>query len=193
MIKTYQDKLSDISRLAQDIQPIVLAAFLSQLFLKEEVDLTVVGGAAVQFYTQAAYVTHDLDAILRGDTKEIIEKVMGELGFKRTTTYRHFEHPIFDFTVEFPPSPVEIGSRVISKVSIIKTSEGPVRVVRIEDMIMDRIVAAVEWRDPPSLQQAKMMWSKNKEQIDQAYLIDFATKDGYLKALNEVLATPVKI
>lgn len=38
-----------------------------------------------------------------------------------------------------------------------------------------------------------MMWSKNKEQIDQTYLVDFATKDGYLKTLNEVLATPVKI
>ncbi len=188
MTKIYQDKLSSISRLSQDIQPIVLAAFLTHLFLREKVDLTVVGGAAVQFYTQAAYVTHDLDAILHGDTKEIIEKVMSELGFKRTTTYRHFEHPIFDFTVEFPPSPVEIGSRIINKVSVIKTAEGPVRVVRIEDMIMDRIVAAVEWCDPPSLQQAKLMWSKNKERIDLNYLTDFATKEGYLKTLNEVMS-----
>lgn len=189
MNKEYQDKLFHIVELPPAIQPIVLAAFLSKLFQEERIDLTVVGGAVVQFYTDALYVTHDLDVILRGDTTELIEKVMYGLGFKRTTTYRHFEHPKFEFTVEFPPSPVEIGSRVISKVNIIETEEGPVRVVRIEDMIMDRIIAAVEWRDRPSLDQAKLMWQRNQDKIDRVYLIDFATKERYLKTLNEVMAS----
>ncbi|HCU23897.1 MAG TPA: hypothetical protein DF383_02680, partial [Deltaproteobacteria bacterium] len=120
-------QLKEISTLEQTLQPIVLAALLSRLF-KEKYDvlLTVVGGAAVQYYTQGEYNTCDLDAVLCGDTKEIIEEIMGSLGFKRTSMYRHFEHSLFDFIVEFPPSPVEIGNRHIEKLAEIKTPEGPV-------------------------------------------------------------------
>lgn len=185
---TQHDKeLKKISELSPTMQPIVLAAYLSRLFEKEDVLLTVVGGAAVQFYTQAAYLTGDLDAILEGDTKEIIEHVMADLNFKRTTNYRHFENQNFPFTLEFPPSPVEVGSRALSKMSLIGTDYGQARVIRIEDIIMDRIIAAVEWKDPPSLDQAKLMWSKNKKDIDQDYLTDFAKKEGYLQTLREVM------
>lgn len=184
-----QKELKKIASLSKSIQPIVLAAFLSQLFGQENVDLTVVGGAAVQFYTQGDYVTCDLDSILQGDTKEIIESIMTRLGFKRTTNYRHFEHASFGFTVEFPPSPVSVGSRVINQVNNINTEEGLVRVIKLEDIIMDRIIAAVEWKDEPSLSQAKLLWIKNKKQIDLDYLTDFAKKEGYLKILREVIST----
>ena len=108
-----QRELQRIAKLPPVIQQITLAAFLSEQFNKQGVKLTVVGGAVVQFYSNAEYTTKDLDAVLSGDTKEIIESVMQHLGFKRTSMYRHFEHPAFPFVVEFPPSPVEIGSRVI--------------------------------------------------------------------------------
>ncbi len=183
----YSEKLLKISKLSPTIQQIVLGAFLTQLFKEHDVSLTIVGGAAVQFYTQAEYVTYDLDAILIGDTKEITEEVMGQLGFKRTTMYRHFEHPYFKFVVEFPPSPIAVGSRHIEITSNIETEAGNVRVIRIEDIIMDRIVAAVEWKDQPSLDQAKLLWLKNKEDIDREYLTDFAKKEGYLKTLQEVM------
>lgn len=186
-ISSLQTKLKKISQLPAATQQVVLSAFLAQLFKEEEVKLTLVGGAAVQFHTQAAYITHDVDAILMGDTIEIIEKVMGSLGFKRTTMFRHFEHPLFQFVVEFPPSPIEVGSRVINDVSTIETDEGPVRVIRIEDIIMDRIIAAVEWKDKPSLEQAKLLWVKNKDEIDKKYLRQFAGEEGYLDTLKEIM------
>ena len=182
-----QKKLERIATIPSFIQPIVLAALLADLFKQENVDLTVVGGAAVQFYTQGDYSTYDLDTILQGDTKEIVESIMTRLGFKRTTNYRHFEHPFFGFTVEFPASPISVGSRVISKINNIETEEGLVRVIKLEDIIMDRIVATVEWRDKPSLDQAKLLYLKNKKQIDLDYLTDFAKKEGYWKTLQEVL------
>ncbi len=184
-----QKELKKIASLSPSIQPIVLAAFLSRLFGQKDVALTVVGGAAVQFYTQGDYVTYDLDSILQGDTKEIIESIMTRLGFNRTTNYRHFEHASFGFTVEFPPSPVCVGSRVINQVNNINTEEGLVRVIKLEDIIVDRIIAAVEWRDEPSLGQAKLLWIKNKKQIDLDYLSDFAKKEGYLQTLREVIST----
>jgi predicted nucleotidyltransferase len=187
MTPAFKKKLEKISKLPLAIQPIFFAAFLAKLFKEKNVTLTVVGGAAVQFYTQAEYTTGDLDAILQGDTKEIIEEIMGSLGFERTSMYRHFENPLFEFVVEFPPSPIGIGNRVISDVANIQTEEGTVRVTRLEDTIMDRIIAAVEWKDQPSLDQAKLMWMKNKNQIDKKYLTEFAKSEGYLKTLQDIM------
>lgn len=186
MKKESQSHLKEISQLDETRKKITLAAFLSKLFKEEGVSLVVVGGAAVQYYTLSEFVTHDLDAILSGDTKEIIEKVMYGLGFKRTTMYRHFEHPSFDFVVEFPPSPVEVAGRIIEKMNIVKTQEGEVRVVRVEDLIMDRITAGVEWKDEASLDQAKLMYAKHHGFIDDAYLTQFAKEEGYSKTLKEV-------
>jgi hypothetical protein len=182
------EELKKISKMPVAQQQLALAAFVSSLFEKEEVDLVVVGGATVQYYTDAEYVTGDLDAILYGDTKEILERVMSSIGFKRTTSYRHFEHPNFSFVIEFPPSPVAIGSRRISKVERLTFGPYSVRVLRVEDIIMDRIIASVEWKDRPSFDQAKLLWIKNKSRIDLPYLTDFAEKEGYLERLNEVMA-----
>ncbi len=187
MSTRHAEKLKRVAKLDRAIQPIVLAALLTKRFLEKDVLLTVVGGAAVQFYTQGEYVTEDLDAILHGDTKEIIEEVMGDLGFRRTSMYRHFEHPLFEFIVEFPPAPIEIGSRYIEKLDEVSTQEGPVRITRVEDVIMDRIVAGVEWKDKPSLEQAKLLWRKNQDAIDQKYLKAFAKEEGYETTLKEIM------
>jgi len=182
-----QQKLKAIAELPQTIRQVSLAAFLSKLFRARNMDFILVGGATVQFYTQGTYLTKDIDVILRGDTKEMIEEIMTSLGFKRTSNYRQFGHPVFDFSVEFPPSPIEIGSRTISKVNVIETPEGPLEIIRIEDIIMDRIIAGVEWKHQGSIQQAKLLWIQNQKRIDLDYLTDFAKKEGYLKTLKEVI------
>lgn len=178
--------LQEISERPIDLQPILLGALLTRMFAYHRVSFTIVGGAAVQFYTQAEYTTHDLDAILVGDTKEIVEDVMHSLGFKRTTTYRHFEHPSLKFVVEFPPEPVEVGFRQIQKFAEVKTEYGSVRLIRVEDLLMDRIVAGVEWKNPESLSQARLLWFKHRRQIDRKYLNTFAREEGYLKILREI-------
>lgn len=182
-----EKELEKISKSPRHLQPIALAAYLSEIFNKEGITLTVVGGALVQFYTNAEYKTDDLDAILFGDTKEKLEKVMGQLGFSRSSSYRHFEHSQMPFVVEFPPAPIEIGSRWIRDVKILKYEKFQVRVLRVEDIIMDRIIAGVEWKDRSSLDQAKLMCRKNKNQIDKKYLKDFARKEGYEAQLREVM------
>jgi hypothetical protein len=186
MTKDYSSKLKKIAALPETIQQVTLAAFLSKLYREKGMDFILVGGATVQFYTQAKYETKDIDVILRGDTKELIEEIMTSLDFRRTSNYRQFENPLFHFSVEFPPSPIEIGSRTISKVNVIETPEGPLEIIRIEDIIMDRIIAGVEWEDRPSLDQARLLWVMRKDEIDLDYLTDFAKKEGYLKTLKEI-------
>ncbi|HCU23898.1 MAG TPA: hypothetical protein DF383_02685, partial [Deltaproteobacteria bacterium] len=58
---------------------------------------------------------------------------------------------------------------------------------RVEDMIMDRIVAGVAWKDRPSIEQAKLLWIKNKDQIDRAYLKQFAKEEGCEATLKEIM------
>jgi len=180
-------ELKQIAKLDATIQQIALAGLLSREFKKHGVTLTVVGGALVQYFSDAQYTTTDLDAILYGDTKKIIEEVMVGLGFQRTTTYRHFEHKDLSFVVEFPPAPIEIGSRQITEVNILKLDQYEVRILRVEDIMMDRIVAGVEWKDQPSLEQAKLLWLKNKHRIDLRYLKKFAKEEGYEAILRDII------
>lgn len=180
-------ELKTIADLPATTQQIALAAFLSRLFEKEKVGLTVVGGAAVQYYTGAEYVTKDIDAILSGDTKEVVDRVMTAAGFKRATTYRHFEHPLFPFVVEFPPAPVEVAGRYISDFNILKMGDRSVRVIRVEDIIIDRLTGGIEWKSEKSMNQARLLWIKNKKYIDQKYLTEFAKAEGYLKALKDIM------
>lgn len=182
-----EKELEKISRMGKTHQQIALAALLSACFEEYNVDLTVVGGAAVQYYSHAEYVTKDLDAILRRDTKEIIEEVMAQFNFKRTTMYRHFEHPLFPFVVEFPPSPVEVGSRLISHANLLSLNNYAVKIIKVEDIIMDRIIAGIEWKSERSLSQAKLLWQKNKNIIDKKYLKKFAKEEGYEKTLREIM------
>lgn len=187
MSPSLKQDLLRISKLPETIQQVTLAAFLSKIFRAKGVDFILVGGATVQFYTQAKYLTKDIDVILRGDTRELIEEIMTSLNFQRTSNYRQFENPLFHFSVEFPPAPIEIGGRTITKVDVIETPEGPLEIVKVEDIIMDRIIAGVEWKDQSSIHQAKLLWSIRKDQIDLDYLTDFARKEGYLKTLREIM------
>ncbi|MCP5464956.1 MAG: hypothetical protein H7A33_08035 [Deltaproteobacteria bacterium] len=178
-----------IATLPKTEQQIHFAAILSAAFKKKNITLTVVGGSAVQFYTDANYTTKDLDAVLYGDDKASVEEVMNALGFKRSQSYRHFEHPKLNFVVEFPPDPVAVGSKIITKINLIKMNSLEVRVIRIEDILMDRIIGAIEWKSEKYHEQAKLLWKKNKDLIDLKYLKNFAKEEGYTKELNQIIKT----
>lgn len=181
------EDLRAIREMPPETRQLALAGLLSAKFRAHGVTLTVVGGAAVQYYTLAEYTTKDLDAILFADSKEIVESVMHFLGFKRTSSYRHFEHPDLPFVVEFPPSPIAVGGRYIAEVNKLTFGEYEVRVIRIEDILMDRIIAGVEWRSPLHLEQAKLLWLKNRKIIDRKYLAEFAISEGYTRELKRVM------
>ena len=185
--KKISSELKRISKLTINAQQIGVAAIIAEEFRKRGISSVLVGGAAVAFYTMEGYVTKDIDMILAGDTKTDIEEVMIILGFKRTSTYRHFEHELYKFVVEFPPGPVQVGNKVIEKVNEIDLGRRKVKIISIEDIIMDRIIAGVEWRDENSIAQAKLLWQFNQSEIDTTYLKEFAKKEGYEKELKGVM------
>jgi hypothetical protein len=64
------------------------------------------GGAVVSIYSDAEYVSHDLDFIPIGLARKV-DATMQSLGFEKTQ--RHWTHPKSRYRVEFPPGPVAIG------------------------------------------------------------------------------------
>lgn len=178
--------IQNIAKLPFMEQHIQLAALISNEFQKMNVCATVVGGSAVQLYTATEYTTKDLDMVLTGDSKDSIEIVMSHLGFVRASTIRHFEHVSLPFVIEFPSSPLAVGNRQIESVNIIECPQGAVRILRIEDILMDRLIAAVEWKSPKHMEQAKLLWIKNKKLIDLKYLKQFAKSEGYQDEIKKI-------
>ena len=124
----------------------------------------VVGGSAVEFYTMANYLTMDIDLI--ATTPEYIKQVMLSLGFKSSGgTWYLPEHP--KVIVEFPPGPLA-GSW--ERVQPVTMPDGTVvNVIGLEDIIIDRALAATYWTDSP--EWVRFLMVAHYHDIDWGYLL----------------------
>ena len=141
----------------------------------------VVGGAAVEFYTHGAYTTVDIDMIVEG--LDEIDAVLSELGFTRLAG-ASYVHPQVDVVVDLPPEPLAGDARRVVEVDV----EGrKVHVIGLEDIIADRLRAAVYWSDLSSREWAVQMMAAQWEQVDWAYLDDLALAEpsAFAQAMTE--------
>jgi hypothetical protein len=135
-----------------------IAARVSQALERAGIAATLSGGGAVSIYSHNDYESFDLDFITNARI-EAIAKAIAELGFRRVSGARAFEHPESDFYVEFPPGPLAFGATVVrdGDVPVLQTDYGPLRVVTPTQSIMDRLAAYVHWNDRQALDQAIMV------------------------------------
>jgi len=135
-----------------------IAARVSQALERAGIAATLSGGGAVSIYSHNDYESFDLDFITNARI-EAIAKAIAELGFRRVSGARAFEHPESDFYVEFPPGPLAFGATVVrdGDVPVLQTDYGPLRVVTPTQSIMDRLAAYVHWSDRQALDQAIMV------------------------------------
>lgn len=112
----------------------VVAAALGEIGLEP----TLVGGAAVAFYTEGRHTTEDVDLVTPSGPK--VDEVMASLGFrKRGKDYIGGDGEIY---VEFPSSSLGPTERA----DIIEVDGVSLRIVSIEDLIVDRLCAFKFWR-----------------------------------------------
>lgn len=149
---------------------------------------TVVGGLAVETYTAGGYTTLDVDMIAADDA--LVTRVMGALGFHRKRGHRHYEHPNLDALVEFPPGPLEGSDDRIAR--IVLDSGGELRVIGIEDIILDRVSAYVHWdkrrENSADAAQAVLLIVAQRDKIDHEYLRRAAEERGLSEGLADTLA-----
>lgn len=163
-----------------------LAAAISGGFEERGIRAVLVGGTVVELYTAGGYTTADIDMVLPPLERKEIETVMEALGFVRSRDYRHWSHPQIPFPVEFPPGPLQIGHLVVTDLNEIGIEGIKLKVLKVEDILLDRIIMAQEWDDLQARVQAEMLMYAHYDEMDWAYIHRQASQIGVRKILQEI-------
>lgn len=116
-----------------------------------------VGGSAVEFYTRGMAKSIDLDLIA---DRMVIAPLLLKQGFKQEG--RHFYKGRID---------IEIPSDIFKERSIIVNYRGKkIRIVSVEDLIIDRLCACKFWDSIYDCEQAQMLIRAYKNKLDRQYL-----------------------
>lgn len=123
-----------------------------------------VGGSAVELYTRGLAKSIDLDLI--ADRSKIVPLLLG-LKFKQMG--RHFYKGRIYIEI---PSDSLAGRSVI-----LKYKDKKIRVISIEDLIIDRLSACKFWNSTYDCEQAQMLIEAYKDKLDRRYVAKRAEKE----------------
>ena len=111
------------------------------------------GGACATIYSDGAYLSHDLDFIIRaGGNRAALDKTMAAAGFSRS--HDRYVHPATAFFVEFPRGPLSIGEDADITPSRLKIGRTTIPALSATDSCRDRLAAFYHWSDRHSLRSA---------------------------------------
>lgn len=119
----------------------------------------------------------DLDFVTAASRRSLVA-ALEPLGFVLAKDERHFEHPDTEYFVEFPPSPLEFGDRLVehTDIPLLETAWGPLRVISATLCVMDRLAAFWHWNDRQAWDQALMVARHSEVDFDD--LSAFAREEG---------------
>lgn len=140
----------------------------------------VVGGSAIEFYTEGIYSSYDIDLI---GPRRLIGKILEEeFGFKPSG--RHWINEEIELFVEIPNSYLT-GDK--SKITTIKIKDLVVYLLGLEDLILDRIRACIHWKSLTDCEQAKFLLKEYQSRLDLEYLEKKAKEEGELRVLKRLV------
>jgi len=138
-------------------------AELSSLFPDNKKPI-LVGGSAVELYTRGMAKSIDLDLIA---DRTVIAPLLLKQGFKQEG--RHFYKGRID---------IEIPSDIFKERSVIVKYRGKkIRIVSVEDLIIDRLCACKFWDSVYDCEQAQMLIRAYKDRLDRQYLNERARQE----------------
>lgn len=155
------------------------AAVIARVLGKTGDSVVVVGGSAVSFYTGGAYLSRDVDLVTSVSARRIAE-VLPLLGFERHDgAWVHVET---DVVVDFPAPPLAGDPARLTRVD---TDEGPIQIIGIEDLLVDRLNAVVHWNDTEAREWCIAILALHRD-LDSAYLQARAGTEGVAEELQRV-------
>jgi hypothetical protein len=150
----------------KNMSQLELGAYVQTYLSKNGVRVVLSGGAAVTYYTEAKYISKDLDMINVGGVKRsILRSLMKEIGFKEES--RYYYHPENRFIVEFPEGPLSVGDEPIVQINTVNFETGTLNIISVNDCLKDRLAAFFHWGDRQCLSQAIMIVQSNKIELDE--------------------------
>jgi predicted nucleotidyltransferase len=138
-----------------------------------------VGGSAVEFYTQGAYKSLDLDILGK---KKDIEPIMNEMGFKKSGRHWYTE----DLSLEI------VGSSTKERIKTMKIGDSEFKVISVEDLIVDRLNACRHWNSELDCEQASYLLAGYNDQMDMKYLQTRAKEEKVSEELKKLKKNPEK-
>lgn len=154
---------------------IELAAVVAENLQNHGVDVVLVGGLAVEIYTENLYLTKDIDMVNTNySTIDTLHNAMAGLGFYKQG--RVYVNDTTDITVEFPPGPLSVGDTLIKKITHQQVANKRIPILTLEDVIKDRLAAYVHWQDRQSLIQATTLMIKHR--LNPKVFKAFCLKEG---------------
>jgi len=170
-----------------------VAAIVSSSLEQAGIAATLSGGAAVSIYTDNEYQSKDLDFVTAAMVADV-SPVLGELGFVHTgvSHMSQFSHPLVEWYVEFPPTPISFGHLVVTheQCAVIDLPAGKLRIITPTQSVMDRLAAAIAWNDAQSREQAILV-AANRE-IDWQELRTWFANEGETDEEFEHFSTAVE-
>ena len=141
-----------------------LAAIVANHLGNHDIQVVLVGGLAVEIYSENIYLTQDIDMIDVSYRKPAeLRKAMKQIGFEKTG--RVFSNKTTDITVEFPSAPITVGDERVTETTIVASAAGDIPILKPGDVIKDRLAAFFHWRDKPSLVQALAVLVRFPEEL----------------------------
>ena len=137
--------------------PTEIAAIVSDALQDAGIAATLSGGGAVSVYTDNEYESKDLDFVTAA-MQDSIAPVMQKLGFVTAGEggSSAYDHPAVEWYVEFVSGPLSFGEKYVSHedCAVIDVGIGKIRIITPTQSVMDRLAAAIHWKDPQSRDQA---------------------------------------
>ena|SRR3989338_8092948 len=137
-------------------------------------DPVLVGGAAVEFYTEGGYATRDIDMLAPGGPP--LWKIMEELDFKRRG--RDFINEIEKIYIEFPGEFLEKEKRS----EMLDINGVSLRIISREDLVVERLCAYKFWKSAIDGVAALLLLEVGP--LDNERLQKRAREEDVLDALN---------
>lgn len=173
-----------------------LASLCSTLFAEKGVQLVVVGGSAIEFYTEGAYTSGDVDfCVINAEpslTVRARQEIMGQLGAKGGPRSWEISGAFVDLLGQFE-NLAQTSPRTIA------APFGDVRVSPVEELIVERILVARYPQDyPPALDCAKKIIAaglREEVEVDWSEVKRLANLNAYMnwgdvtKLINEEAKT----
>lgn len=133
--------------------------------------LTIVGGSALEIYTEGDYVSDDVDLVAEDRVR--VTGVLRAWGFQKKGMYW--------VSREFRPLVQIVGkydSGSLSHTQIVSTPYGRVRLCAIEDIIVKRLIEARHWNRRKAVAEAMLAAERYGPKLDWEYVQLHAKKGG---------------
>ena len=133
-----------------------------------------VGGSAVELYTFGRYTTGDIDLVAQ--EKDKVRELLLSSGFFKDFG-RLFISEELGIFVDIPDDTLAGSYEKVRTIEIPELGE-EIRVIGIEDLIIDRLSACVFWKSQTDCELARYLYEKYKDEIDRSYLLKRAKEEN---------------